>query len=140
MSLMILIAMYHPTSRITNTMLQDKGESSIIKHQLDDMNSNISSTKPDSASTSDTTISERGETIITMTIRKPLIYKLKGDIMVCYVTKPKSKFYDNASFFSFWNIHQCDSLFHEWGVQNISCGERRPFSRNIICQFTTLFW
>jgi hypothetical protein len=67
---------------------------------------NILSTKPDLPSTSDTTLSERGETIITMTIRKPSIYKfrhhvsnMKGDIMVYYAKEQKFNFFHHASFF-----------------------------------------
>jgi hypothetical protein len=118
------------SSYVSNTMLQEKGESILAKHQLDDINNNISSTKSDSPSTSDTTISERGETIITMTIRKPSICKfkhhvsnMKGDIMVYYAKQQKFKSFHHASFFGFWNAHQLDSFIDEWGVQNISRGE-----------------
>jgi hypothetical protein len=138
------------SSNISNTMLQEKGESILVKHQLYDINNNILSTKPDSPSTSATTISVRGETIITTTIRKPSIYKfkhhlsnMKGDIMVYYTKEQKFKFFHHASFFGFGNIHQCGSFFDEWGVQNLSLGERSVDSviiRSIDLVHGTLFF
>jgi hypothetical protein len=50
---------------------------------------------------------------------------MKGDIMVYYAKEQKFKSFDNASFFEYGNIHQHDSFFGEWGVQNPSFGKKR---------------
>jgi hypothetical protein len=116
------------SSNVSSTMPQELGESN-IKIKLDDTKKHISSGTPNSPKTSDTTISEKGETI--SKIRKSLSNKfihyfnvMKSDIMVYYAEEQKYKFLHNVSFFDYGNVHPCDSFFEERGVQNPSFGER----------------
>jgi hypothetical protein len=49
---------------------------------------------------------------------------MKREIMVYYAEKQKYKFFHNASFFDYGNVHPRDSFFEERGVQNPFFGER----------------